>query len=479
MCGSIRRLLVVAVILSLAGLVSPALAEGVSAQWKAGIATVKVTPEDSMWMAGYAARNKPSEGKIHDLFAKALAVEDAVGTRLVIVTMDLISVPRPLRDWLETAVGKKYRLPPEGLLVSCSHTHCGPELRTTPSSFAELEPARARQAQAYMQTLQAKLEGLVGEALARLAPARLSYCHARCGFAMNRRTPTPTGFRNFPNPEGPVDHDVPVLRIETAEGKLQAVLFGYACHSTTLGFYQFCGDYPGFAQRCLEAAHPEVTALFVAGCGADQNPYPRRTLELAEQHGRSLANAVEAALLTQAQPIGGKLGLAYGTVTLEYQTPPTRDQLLQQAESKNKYDRFHAQLLLKQLEADGKVRDHYPCPIQVVRFGQVLTMVPMAGETVVDYSLRLKRELGGAKQGGTAVWVPGYCNDVFAYIPSRRVLEEGGYEGGGAMKYFTTIVQPGPFAPSVEELLISGIHTMNRGLQESMDHSTPGASSGN
>ena len=275
--------------------------------WKAGSASVAITPAQSMWMAGYAARNKPSEGKVHDLYAKALAVEDATGTRLVIVTTDLISVPRPMRDWLEKEVGEKFHLPPEGLMINCSHTHCGPELRTTRSSLYGLEPTRARQLHEYVSELQQKLLAVVTAALDDLAPARLAYCHARAGFAMNRRTPTPTGFRNHPNPDGRVDHDVPVLRIDGLDGKLRAVLFGYACHNTTLGFYKFCGDYAGFAQHYLEQSHPEVTALFVLGCGGDQNPYPRRTLELAQQHGRTLATAVEAALGTNSRPLSGQM----------------------------------------------------------------------------------------------------------------------------------------------------------------------------
>nr|HPM84852.1 hypothetical protein [Candidatus Anammoximicrobium sp.] len=78
--------------------------------WKAGAAAVKITPEGPIWMAGYAGRKKPSEGVAADLFAKALAIEDPAGTRLVIVTLDLISMPRTLRDWLETAAQDKYGL---------------------------------------------------------------------------------------------------------------------------------------------------------------------------------------------------------------------------------------------------------------------------------------------------------------------------------------------------------------------------------
>ena len=243
-------------------------------QFKAGAASVAITPAEPMWMAGYAARRMPSEGKVHDLFAKALAIEDGAGTRLVIVTTDLISVPRPIRDWLEKAVNEELNLPAAGLLMNCSHTHCGPELRTTESSLDGLEPKRAEQAKEYVCELKKKLLSVVRRAIDQLAPARVSYCRARCGFAMNRRTPSDAGFRNFPNPDGPVDHDVPVLKVETSEGKLRAVLFGYACHNTTLGFYQFCGDYAGFAQHYIEAAHPNTIAMFMLGCGGDQNPYP-------------------------------------------------------------------------------------------------------------------------------------------------------------------------------------------------------------
>ena len=235
---------------------SAAVAE--EATWKAGIATAVVTPDKPMWMAGYASRNKPSEGKVHDLFVKALALQSADGTQLVIVTMDLISVPYPLRDALQAAVAEQYDLPPEGLLINCSHTHCGPEIRTTRWSLDGLPAERLEIAVQYAESLHSKLLQVVGDALNELAPARLSYCHARCGFAMNRRLPGLTGFRNFPNPDGPVDHDVPVLRVDTPDGKLRGMLFGYACHNTTLSFYQFCGDYAGFAQQYLEGSGMEM-----------------------------------------------------------------------------------------------------------------------------------------------------------------------------------------------------------------------------
>jgi hypothetical protein len=235
---------------------------------------------------------------------------------------------------------------------------------------------------------------------------------------------------------------------------MRAILFGYACHNTTLDFYQFCGDYAGFAQQYVEETHPGTVALFVAGCGGDQNPTPRRTLEWAKQHGRALANGVEQALVSKPRPVRGPLKLALGEATLELAPPPSVEELKKQASSTNKYEKRHAEELLKELEA-GRTRSTYPYLVQVAQFGDDLTMVGLAGEVVVDYSLRLKKELAGQ---GPAIWVAGYCNEVFGYVPSRRVLLEGGYEARDSILYYDITVTP--FAPSVEELIVGKVHEL-------------------
>jgi len=167
-------------------------------------------------------------------------------------------------------------------------------VRGRPSVIFELTADQWADVDEYLADLPALLVEVIGQALKALEPARLSYSHARAGFAMNRRLPTNKGYENNPYPDGPVNHDVPVLRVEDPKDKLWALLFGYACHNTTLQFEYLCGDYAGYAQEYLEADHPGVTALFMAGCGGDQNPFPRGTLDRAKQHGRALANAVEA-----------------------------------------------------------------------------------------------------------------------------------------------------------------------------------------
>ncbi len=440
-----------------AGLAS--LAADVPTPWKAGVATVVITPEQPMWMAGYASRTNVSNGKINDLFAKALALEDDRGTRLVIITLDLIGIPRTLRKNLEARAQKAWQLPPEGLLLNASHTHSGPEFRVgrTPADDGEFKPAKL--GEIYGRQLEEKLFTLIGAALSNRAPARLAYSHARCGFAMNRRLPTKDGYKNSPNPDGPVDHNVPVLRVEDADGKLRAVLFGYACHNTTLALYQICGDYAGFAQEYFQADHPGTVALFMIGCGGDQNPYPRGTVELAQKHGRSLATAVDAALGTTMKSVSGPLRAAFTEIDISYAPAPSREEFQQRLQSKDKNEVSHAKRMLEKLEKGETLPEKYPYPVQVVQFGDALMLVALGGETVVDFSHRFKKELAGP-----AVWVAGYSNDVMAYIPSRRVWQEGGYEAGGAMRF--SVTHPGPWAESVEERIAAAVHELNRKLKQ-------------
>lgn len=426
----------------------------VPATWKAGTATAVITPKTNMWMAGYASRTAPSEGADTDLFAKALVLEDPRGARVALVSLDLVSVPRSVRLAVAAQVEKQFALPPSNLVLNASHTHCGPELRVWRTGKTDDSDQRAAEADAYCAALQSTLIRLVGDAIAGLAPAQASYSQARCGFAMNRRTPLPGGgFKNFPNPAGPVDHRVPVLRIRSAAtAKDLAIAFGYACHCTTLGYQKFNGDYAAYAQRAIEAAHPGAAALFINGCSGDQNPYPRRKLEYAQAHGQSLALAVETALETEMKPVTGTLRAAFLEIPLPYDTLPTRPELETRAKSADKLDAALAANLLGRLDAGESLPASYPYPVQVLRIGDSVTFVSLAGEVVVDYSLRLQKELRDP-----FVWVAGYCNDVMTYIPSRRVWLEGGYEGADAMKYN---FHPARWAPGIEDLIIQTVHSL-------------------
>lgn len=427
--------------------------------WKAGAASAVITPETLMWMAGYASRKKPVEGADMDLFAKALVIEDATGGKLAIITADLVSVPRAVRLATAAAVEKAHGIPPERLLINVSHTHCGPELRPW-RTYATDDPARRKsEAEEYGAWLAETFTRLIGEALEKRVEASADYVHSRCGFAMNRRRPDGEGgFRNAPNPDGPVDHRVPVLRVCAASDKREiAIVFGYACHCTTLNHQRFNGDYAGHAQAMVESAHPGAVALFMNGCSGDQNPYPRRKFELAEAHGRTLSLAVETALETPPRALHGSIQAALREIPLKFERTPTRPELEERAKGTDKLDAQLARHLLGQLDAGETLMTEYPYPVQVIRLGGELTLVALGGEVVVDYSLRLQKEIADP-----VVWVAGYSNDVMTYIPSRRVWNEGGYEGGDAMKHNHF---PARWHPEVEDVIIRTVHELRDSLK--------------
>jgi hypothetical protein len=213
------------------------------------------------------------------------------------------------------------------------------------------------------------------------------------------------------------------------DNRLQALIFGYACHPTTLSDDQWCGDYPGFAQLELQKRHPGAAALFWTGCGGDQNPLPRRTVELCEKYGRQLADGVDEALSGKLEPVTPELHTAHQFVTLNFDRRPTRAELETDTKSTNPVRARWARRVLPLLDAGKPFPDHVEYGVSVWRLGKEQLWVALGGEAVVDYSLRFKRELG------PQTWVAGYAHDMVGYVPSRRVWKEGGYEAGFIYEY--------------------------------------------
>jgi len=419
--------------------------------WKAGLAATKITPQQPLFMAGYASRNKPFESVHDDLFAKVLVLEDSRGQRGVLVTTDLIGWRGDDAALLRRAIGEKLGVEPTAVVINASHTHTGPALAR--SDLSSQDPAIAERSAAYMRDLMEKIVAAAVGAAAQLAPARLSWGTGVVHFVMNRREFTlERGVILGVNPRGLADRSVPVLRIDDPSGKLRGVVFGAACHNTTLGpqHYEISGDFAGHAQRQIEADHPGAVALFVQGCAGDANPYPRGSHELAEQHGRELAAEVNRLLTTKLTPVAGPLRIAWGEATLPLAPPPSREALEQQAAGKGGALVWVAQQMLARLQRGEKLPSDYTCPVSVWQFGDDLTLVSLSGEVVVDYVRMIEDAMGPNR-----LWISAYNHDVFGYLPSARVLREGGYETRGLIHGGI-----GLFAPDAEKVLVAKVREL-------------------
>ncbi len=454
------RLLPAVVSLSLVTCVFTLATTTLAQDYKVGVARVDITPDGPIWLTGYGNRNKPSEGVEQRLFAKALAIEDAAGAKSVLVTADLIGFPKELSDDVAARIERATRVPRDRFMLVASHTHTGPVIHNSLGGMFDLKGPDLEAVRSYAKKLSDQLVTLAVDATKKLEPANFEFAHGRATFAMNRRVFRPNGVQFGVNPEGLVDHDVPVLRVTAGDGRLLAAVFGYACHCTTLGgdYYRICGDWAGYAQEYLELAHPGTTAMFVTGCGADSNPEPRTGIQFARQHGLHMAGAVTEVITKPMRPITGPIRAAFSLAPLPFAELPSRDDFEKKLNDRSPFVQRHARRILDMMDRNELPPKNYPCPVQVWRFGNDLTLVALGGEVVVDYALRLKRELGSDK-----LWVVGYANDVFAYVPSVRILHEGGYEADFNMIYYGL---PTRFAPAVEDTLVKSVHDAIRRAAE-------------
>jgi putative membrane-bound dehydrogenase-like protein len=413
-----------------------------------GVARTDITPGYPIRLTGYAVRKTESEGVEQRLWAKALALGSDQEGPAVLVTVDNCGVSARVIDEVAKRLNQKAGIPRERIAVCSSHTHSGPcVLGFAPNIFAMPIPQDQQAAIArYTGELIDKLEQLTLAALADRKPALLGWTEGKVGFAKNRRTPG-----------GPVDHALPILCATGLDGKVRAVVANYACHCTTLGgeFNKLCGDWAGYAQQAIESELPGAVALIAIGCGADANPAPRGGidggLEFAKLHGHELAAEVKRMLEGHLTPVRENLVCRAKRFELPFDTLPTREQWIERAKQEGIVG-YHAKRNLERLDRGETLPATLPYFVQTWNFGGQLAMVFLAGEAVVDYSLRLKREFDAER-----LWVSAYANDVPCYIPSRRILQEGGYEAETSLWYYD---RPARLAPAVEELIVGAVHEL-------------------
>ena len=415
-----------------------------SAGWKAGVSRTIITPDGPVWLAGYASRTHPSDGVLADLWVKVLAIEDSKGKKAVLITSDLLGFPKKMSDRIRNQIAIRYGLTRSQVILSYSHTHSGPVLMDALFDIYPLDTIQLKVIKEYSDYLEKKIPDLAGEAIRAMVPAQIFSKSGVTRFQVNRRNNTESSLTAQTVLNGPNDYAVPVLKVTDEAGNLMAVAFGYACHATVLDIYRISGDYPGFAQIELEKIYPGVTAMFFQGAGADQNPLPRRTIQLARQYGKELAASVERVLGEDMKKLDPMLSTAYSEVNLPFAAPPPADTLIKLAKEKEGYQKRWASNQLRALRDNGSLITSYPYPVQIWKLGDQAIMA-LGGELVVGYSISLK------KLFGPDIFVLGYVNDDMSYIPTETILNEGGYEGESSQMVYG---MPAKWAPGIETKII-------------------------
>lgn len=455
---------VVVLLVSGVGLLRPAAAD---AAVPVGVARVDITPDYPIRLTGYASRRSESEGVAQRIWAKALAIGGDEGEGpAVLMMVENCGVPARMRAEVAARLKAKAAIKSERFVVCSTHTHAGPWLGAfAPALLSEpLPPEHRAHMEQYERHLVDQMEQVATAALAARKPAHLAWGQGTVRFAMNRRPVTKEGrcLGLGVNASGPVDHSLPILCATDAQGKIVAIVVNYACHCTTLGgdFNRIHGDWAGAAQEYIEADHPGATALVCIGCGGDANPEPRGKLEMVAPHGRAVADEVKRLLGGTLKPLGPTLVARRVELELPYDKPPTREELQQRvaaaaspkATNVDKRRGDAAAALLAEADRGRPLPTGIDYSVTAWAFGDDLAMVFLPGEVVVDFAMRLKRELDG-----TRLWVTAYANDVPCYIVSRRVLAEGGYEPDSSMIYYG---RPSRLSPLVEDRVIEAAKSL-------------------
>jgi neutral ceramidase len=422
-----------------------------AAEWQAGFAAVKITPEVPVALAGYASRDHPSVGVVSDLYVKVLVLADTNGQRAVWITTDVIGLRGTVTEATCARIMERTGLKRHQLLINSSHTHTGPAIAESDVTAYGIPDGSVPALRAYRQMLQDRIVGAVEQALTRLEPVELSFGAGVVPFVMSRREFS----RNLEvvigvNPRGPADRTMPLLKVATPGGGVRAVVFGASTHNTTQtgNEYRISGDYAGFAQDYVQKQLPGVQAMFVQGFAGDSDPYPRGTLELARQHGETLGREVMRVLDTRLTPVQGPLNLQLDFVDIPLAAAPPRAEIVKMTERGSPgWRAWMATQMLDALDKGRTLPTYYRAPIAVWQFGSDLTLVALSGEPVADYVHLIEQAIGPLQ-----LWLSGYSNDVFGYLPSARVLAEGGYETRGVVHG-----GPGFFAPSAEAVVVAKV----------------------
>ena len=420
------------------------------AQLEAGSSAVNITPPVGVDLSGFGGRVSGCVGVHDELFAEALVLR-AGDVRLGLVTSDLIGLDADTVADVRDRVAARIDLPPERLMISCSHTHSGPATPCLPFLGGVDE--------SYVEVLKGKLASVVGAAAGELQPASLAAGREEVLVGVNRRQRLPDGRIVLGiNPQGNVAPYVDVLRLQGEAETPRAVFFSHAAHPVTLGGDNLLvtADFPGFARQIVERAwSPAPVAMFGQGCCGNINSDRDRPGDFPQ--ARRLGYRLGAAAVKAAEKMWTELGddvaLAAASDTVElplFDPPPlaeaeaTLQSLQTEREAAYQQDNLGRRELadglvgwaervleLSRQDARGLT---VPIEIQALRIGDV-AVVGLPGEVFVEYQLNID-----AASPFRQTIVLAYTNGNIGYFPTASAYPEGGYEVEAAYKYYGTLM---------------------------------------
>jgi neutral ceramidase len=380
-------------------------------QLKGGTAKVDITPPIGAWLSGYGSRNKPSEGILDPLYAKALVLDDGQ-CKIAIVSADLLWVPLKMTNEIRQQVQEKLGIPHQNVMICGTHTHFAPKIDRIAKNWPDA--AAAQIDESYVQILKKKIFDSIMLADKNCRQLNLSVGKGQISeIVYNRRTRKPDGTVamtfNLPpaSPDltfGPVDPELCLLRVDDPNGALVAAVVNYACHPVSGDpirdkFYYISADYPAYTAQVVEQAEGG-NCIFLLGTAGNINPVRLNRTHPRMQTGKALGGAALRCLQFTQPCVDVKISALKQSVSLPLKKdlPPERK---------------------LNVGKDAETRD---TEVQVLKIGDVY-IVGLPGEILVEIGLEIK-----AKAGIENLFVVSLANDAIGYVCPRAAYKEGGYE---------------------------------------------------
>lgn len=430
----------------------------------AGVCETNITPPPGVWMSGYALRPTGAVGVHDELYARALVLDNGQ-RRLVLIATDLIAFDPDLVARLREGISAPLGVPPEAIMLHCTHSHAGPCVRSYRCMGTRDE--------AYVDVLVRKMIGAARQAAENLQPAHLTYGEATAQIGINRRQTLPMGNVTLgADYGGPVAPIVQTLSVNAADGPTFAMLFSHACHPTTLGGENlfFSAEWPGAAVAHLKSLFSEqgddagwakgALPIFLQGCCGDINPNRRSSWEAIDANGLTVARAAHTARWSAHGRLDETLDAAEETVELPLLPPPSveecdrtiaeweatleRDRAANASEGRLLFDRGRLEWaqVAREIAARPDFHETQPFTIQRLTLGGV-HLLGFPAEMFVQYQLDF------STQSPAPVFSLGYTNGCWNYVPTAAEYTRGGYEVDDAYKYYGTLM----FSPDCERLI--------------------------
>lgn len=416
-------------------------------QWQIGFAQGDITPKPGrVMMTGYG-HERHAVGTIAPLRAQALALKPAMGQTLLLITADVLGFDRTSVEAIRHSIAQAHGLPAAAIMLAASHTHWGP------STLYRMNLSVGGINTWYLGEFENAMIALAGKALESLSPGKVGYTHMKAQVGHNRRIVKDGKVAGWgPSPDNHYDHHTPIFVIERDVMPKRIVLVSHACHPTATGSVnKWSPDWPGAMRDWIEKKLGAGTAaMFAMGCGADakttyfdeqQKKFvfvadPKRSKKAGEKIGQEVVAHLRASTLEQ---LPGETGAGLGTGLITFGKGPDIKKVVEMANGpRNSCDTWWARQLLAYPDARKGIKYE----AQAWRFGDKLTLVGLESEVCSPLG-PLTRSLAQTEQAA----VFGYVNTDECYIPSKKIVEEGGYEGNTSHRaYFL----PAPFTTKAE-----------------------------